>query len=116
MMMPTQPLSPRSQREPVLVGEADIEHDERRQIARDEPAQSGAVADPAHAKTVPGEILAEHPALHRLVLDDDDMGPRGHGLPAGKGARCAFRRLDFAVYRLRCPGFRLPLMGCDQLI
>jgi hypothetical protein len=78
MMMPTRPLFSRSHRgqsEPVLARQTDIEHDERRQFALDEPAQGGAVAEGANAKILPREIVGEHLALHHLVFDDDDVGP-----------------------------------------
>ena len=86
MMMPMRPFFSRSQRvsaNPSSPG---------RPTSLDEPVQCRTAIDGADPEILLGEIIGEQLPLRRLVLDHDDMGPRVHGLPAGK--RAIKRRLD----------------------
>ena len=64
---------PARQREPVLAGKPDIEHDQARQLAVDQPAQRGAVLYAVDPELVAGQVVDQHVALRRLVLDHYDM-------------------------------------------
>ena len=69
---------PARQREPVLAGKPDIEHDQARQLAVDQPAQRGAVLDAVDPELVAGQVVDQQVALRRLVLDHHDMGSIVH--------------------------------------
>ena len=74
---------PARHRKAVLAGQADVEHDQRGQLAFAQPAQGGAAVDAGDAKILAGEIFDEELALRRLVLDHHDVrGLSQHAPPA----------------------------------
>ena len=79
---PAAPLAqPAHQCEPVFAGQPDIEQDQRRCLALDEPVQCSTAVDGADPEILAGEIGGEQLPLCGLVLDHDDMRPRVHRLP-----------------------------------
>src|SRR5204863_2935974 len=64
--------------QPVFLGHVEVEHDEIGHAAFDGAAQALAAVAQRHVKAMHLEIIADHFAGRRLVVDDDDVRVLGH--------------------------------------
>src|SRR5882672_10400941 len=65
-------------RKPVFLGHVEVEHDEVGHVGLDLLAQAFSAVAQRDAKTVHFEVIADHLAGRRLVVDDEDVRALGH--------------------------------------
>src|SRR5258707_4732637 len=65
-------------RQPVFFGHVEVEHHKVGHAVLDGAAQAFAPVAQRHVETVHPEVVADHLAGRRLVVDDDDMRTLGH--------------------------------------
>src|SRR5258705_10186592 len=67
-------------RQPVFFGHVEVEHHKVGHAVLDGAAQAFAAVAQRHVETVHLEVIADHLAGRRLVIDDDDMLALGHDI------------------------------------